>query len=108
MILSSLSDNIVFFYPPSEIHKITDTKNKVRIGGVVEAGSVKYIDDYTIYFVITDSQSRIGIYYDGLIPALFREGQGIVAEGFLNKDKQIFTALKLLTKHDENYTPPVK
>ena len=104
LILRSLSDNIVFFYPPSEIHKISTQDRKVRVGGLVKSGSISQLTGDTISFIITDDASELMITYRGILPALFREKQGIVAEGQL-VSKELFVASKLLTKHDENYRP---
>jgi cytochrome c-type biogenesis protein CcmE len=105
LILSNLNNNIVFFYPPSEVHKIKNLQNKVRIGGIVKSGSVIHDENGMIYFTLTDSSQELNVKYKGILPALFREGQGIVAEGKLVSEKMM-TASKLLTKHDENYMPP--
>lgn len=104
IILSNLRDNIVFFYTPSEINKIA-TNQQVRIGGLVKANSIQKLSANKISFIITDHHHEIEIIYSGILPALFREGQGIVAEGALDTNN-IFIASKLLTKHDENYRPP--
>lgn len=104
-ILSSLNDNIVFFHPPAEIHKIQSEHSKVRVGGLVKIGSIKKYDDGKIIFTITDHTADLKIEYKGILPALFREKQGIVAEGKL-VSPNLFVANKLLAKHDENYTPP--
>ena len=104
-ILSNLNDNIVFFHPPSEIHKIQSSTQKVRVGGLVKEGSIFQVTDNKITFSITDNIADLQIEYTGLLPALFREKQGIVAEGKLITPK-LFIANKLLAKHDENYTPP--
>ena len=104
IILSSLNDNIVFFYPPSEISKI-EKNSKVRVGGMVKNGSIIREKDNKIRFIITDYTEELEIIYQGILPALFREGQGIVAEGTLQSTKS-FWAIKLLAKHDENYMPP--
>ncbi|RTK92902.1 MAG: cytochrome c maturation protein CcmE [Rickettsiales bacterium] len=104
IILSNLNDNIVFFYPPSEIDKIKNNVAKVRVGGLVKNDSIKTNLD-VITFTIIDNIKELDIIYKGLLPALFRPGQGIVAEGILNNDG-IFIASKLLAKHDENYMPP--
>lgn len=104
IILSNLNDNIVFFYPPSEISKIKNNFTKVRVGGLVKNDSIKTNLD-VITFTIMDDIKELDIIYKGLLPALFRPGQGIVAEGILNSDG-IFIASKLLAKHDENYMPP--
>ena len=104
IILSSLNDNIVFFYPPSEISKIKEN-TKVRVGGIVKNGSITRETDNKIRFIITDYSEELEIIYQGILPALFREGQGIVAEGTLQPARS-FLAKKLLAKHDENYMPP--
>lgn len=104
-ILSNLNDNIVFFYPPSEISKIENNRGKVRVGGIVKNGSITRETDNKIRFIITDYSEELEIIYQGILPALFREGQGIVAEGNFKLPKS-FLAIKLLAKHDENYMPP--
>jgi len=104
-ILSSLNDNIVFFHPPAEIHKIQPEHRKARVGGLVKTGSIKKYEDGKITFTITDHIAELKIEYKGILPALFRENQGIVAEGKL-VDPNLFIASKLLAKHDENYAPP--
>ena len=104
-ILSSLNDNIVFFHPPAEIHKIQPKHSKVRVGGLVKVGSINKYEDGKIAFTITDHIADLKIEYRGILPALFREKQGIVAEGKL-ANPTLFIANKLLAKHDENYIPP--
>ena len=104
-ILSNLNDNIVFFYPPSEISKIENNRGTVRVGGIVKNGSITRKTDNKIHFIITDYSEELEIIYQGILPALFREGQGIVAEGNFKLPKS-FLAIKLLAKHDENYMPP--
>ena len=105
IILLNFNDNIVFFYPPSEISKIKDQSRKVRVGGIVKNGSI--INNASqISFILTDYMNELSVTYQGLLPALFREGQGIVAEGKLSNDRKSFIAAKLLAKHDENYRPP--
>lgn len=103
IILYNLSQNIVFFYPPSQLETADHTRY-IRVGGFVKQGSVQKLEDGRIKFVITDSIKDLVISYKGMLPALFREGQGIVAEGKL--EGKIFIANELLTKHDENYMPP--
>lgn len=105
VILYNLDENIVFFYPPSEMDKIMAASGKIRVGGLVKEGSIKEIDSITI-FIITDNHMELVIECSADLPALFRENQGIVAEGALDKDRMIFVAKKLLAKHDENYMPP--
>ena len=106
IILSNLNDNIVFFYPPSEIAKIRSKTGKVRVGGLVKKDSIIKLSDKKILFTITDHLADLQVEYQGILPALFRENQGIVAEGILILNTTIFKASKLLTKHDENYMPP--
>ena len=105
LILTAFEDNIVFFYSPTELKNknISDGQN-IRIGGLVEEGSVKKNEGTVILFDVTDLKSTIKVSYNGLLPDLFREGQGIVAEGMLKNG--IFMASNVLAKHDENYMPP--
>lgn len=105
IILSNLSDNIVFFYPPSEIPKTISNTEKIRVGGLVKQGSIQKIASNKILFTVEDNKSELQIEYEGITPALFREKQGIVAEGKFSDD-HLFIASKLLSKHDENYRPP--
>lgn len=103
LMLRSMSDNIVFFYEPSELHK-ADLSKDIRLGGLVEKGSIVKIDAATLEFYLTDYKTKIRARYRGVIPTLFREGQGVVAAGMMHDD--LFVAKELLTKHDENYKPP--
>ena len=103
-ILSNLEDNIVFFYPPSDMEKIMNAKTKIRVGGLVQENSITVLAPNKIRFTITDYKNTLIIEYIGLLPALFREKQGIVAEGIFANG--VFAAKKLLAKHDENYMPP--
>ena len=106
-IISNFRDNIIFFYSPSELDaaKIADQKI-IRVGGMITKNSVKYLPDSVLEFVITDFKSDLKIYYQGIKPNLFREGQGAVAKGVWDKKNNIFIASELLTKHDEKYMPP--
>jgi cytochrome c-type biogenesis protein CcmE len=105
LILQSLKDNVVYFQSPSEIKSlITLNKKKIRVGGMVKEQSV-LINSDEVNFIITDFKNEINVVYSGAVPNLFAEGKGVVAEGFL-KDKNYFTATKILAKHDENYMPP--
>jgi len=104
--LNSLKKNVVYFFSPSEIY---DTPNisfneKIRIGGLVKEESISK-DQTSVKFVITDLKREVVVSYSGLIPNLFAEGKGVIAEGKL-KDKKYFVADKILAKHDENYMPP--
>ena len=106
VILKSLEENVVYFFSPTEIYNKSDISlnKKVRIGGLVKEGSINRQGD-TINFIITDLKNEIVVTYNGLVPNLFSEGKGVVAEGKLN-DKKYFIAYKILAKHDENYMPP--
>jgi cytochrome c-type biogenesis protein CcmE len=105
LVLQSLKENVVYFQSPSEIKSLTEiNKKKIRVGGMVKEKSI-FIDSDKVNFVITDFKNEINVVYKGAVPNLFAEGKGVVAEGFL-KDKNYFTATKILAKHDENYMPP--
>ena len=105
LILQSLKDNVVYFKSPSEIKSLIELdKKKIRVGGMVKEKSI-FINSNQINFIITDFKNEINVIYSGAVPNLFAEGKGVVAEGFL-KDKNYFTATKILAKHDENYMPP--
>lgn len=107
LIFLQFKDNLVFFYTPSELaqHHIAPGKF-VRIGGIVKAGSIiSNSGENTTIFAVTDEVSDLTLHYKGVLPPMFREGQGVVAEGELDK-QGVFTARRLLTKHDENYVPP--
>tara|TARA_B100000586_G_scaffold187924_1_gene138133 strand:+ start:1269 stop:1697 length:429 start_codon:yes stop_codon:yes gene_type:complete len=106
LILKSLENNVVYFFSPTEINEKTDISfnKKIRIGGLVKMNSVKK-NEQIINFIITDLKNEIIVSYNGLVPNLFSEGKGVVAEGKL-KDKKYFIANKILAKHDENYMPP--
>ena len=105
-IFKSLEKNIVYFFSPTEIYNKSDISfNKtIRIGGLVKKNSIKK-DNKFIIFTITDLKNEIIVSYEGIVPNLFSEGKGVVAEGKL-KDKKYFVANKILAKHDENYMPP--
>jgi len=106
LVLFALRDSIVFFYTPSEVaEKHLDAGQRFRLGGLVEDGSVKRSEGTTVSFVVTDKRSTLPVTFTGVLPDLFREGQGVVAEGMLNPDG-VFHADSVLAKHDENYMPP--
>ena len=106
IVLRSLEENVVYFLSPTEIYNKTNiTFDKtIRIGGLVKMNSISK-NETSINFVITDLKKEIVVSYNGLVPNLFSEGKGVVAEGKL-KDKKYFIADKILAKHDENYMPP--
>ena len=104
--LKSLEDNVVYFLSPTEINNKSDISfnKKIRVGGLVKMNSITS-NDTSINFIITDLTKEIFVSYSGLVPNLFSEGKGVIAEGKL-KDKKFFIADKILAKHDENYMPP--
>ena len=105
LVLKSLKENVVYFKSPSDVKLLEEIENKkIRIGGMVKKESIK-ISNNEVYFIITDFKNEINVTYSGVVPNLFSEGKGVVAEGFL-KDRNYFEASKILAKHDENYMPP--
>tara|TARA_B100000035_G_C20647554_1_gene399450 strand:+ start:94 stop:513 length:420 start_codon:yes stop_codon:yes gene_type:complete len=105
LVLKSLEENVVYFQSPSEIKLLAEIKqNKLRVGGMVKKDSIS-IQSKELKFIITDFKNEISVIYSGVIPNLFAEGKGVVAEGYL-KDRNFFLATKILAKHDENYMPP--
>ncbi len=107
LVMTALQDNIVFFRSPSDVvEKKFTAGRRFRIGGLVETGSVKRLPDgISVEFKVTDLKNSVRIAYKGLLPDLFREGQGIVAQGTLRSDG-VFLASEVLAKHDEKYMPP--
>ena len=107
MVLAAFSDNLVFFYGPSDLAaKAIGPGRRIRIGGLVEQQSLKReADGRSVDFRVTDGKTDIVVVYDGALPDLFREGQGVVAEGRLRGDG-VFVATSVLAKHDEKYMPP--
>ena len=110
LILWALRDNIVFFYSPTEIQQKISIKeinemSKLRLGGMVKESSIKQLNDGSINFTITDFNKEMIVFYKGIIPDLFKEEQGVIAEGSVNKEG-MFIANSILAKHDENYMPP--
>ena len=105
LVLKSLEENVVYFQSPTEIQVLSRiNKKKIRVGGMVKDSSI-FIEAKKINFIITDFKNEINVSYSGVLPNLFSEGKGVVAEGYL-KDKNFFLATKILAKHDENYMPP--
>jgi cytochrome c-type biogenesis protein CcmE len=107
LVLSAFRENLVFFYSPSQVVNHEAPQNKAfRIGGLVEVGSLKrQADGVTVTFNVTDTAKVIPVAYKGILPDLFKEGKGVVAQGKLGPDG-VFTAHEVLAKHDENYMPP--
>ena len=105
LILKSLEENVVYFKSPTEITNLSElTNKKVRVGGMVKKNSLE-VNAKEISFVITDFKNEIKVTYSGIVPNLFEEEKGVVAEGFI-QDRKFFVAKKILAKHDENYMPP--
>ena len=105
LVLKSLEENVVYFLSPTEIKNLSKINNKkIRIGGMVKNQSI-IINSNRVIFIVTDFKNEISVSYSGLVPNLFEEGKGVVAEGFL-KDRSFLVADKILAKHDENYMPP--
>ena len=105
LVLKSLEENVVYFKSPTDLKLIGKIdKNKIRIGGMVKENSIQ-ISSKEVNFIITDFENEINVTYSGVLPNLFSEGKGVVAEGYL-KDRSFFEASKILAKHDENYMPP--
>ena len=106
LVLAAFNDNLVFFYSPSDLaEKAVGPERRIRIGGLVEDQSLVHEDGRKVAFRVTDGKSELKVVYDGLLPDLFREGQGVVAEGKLRGDG-VFVASSVLAKHDEKYMPP--
>jgi cytochrome c-type biogenesis protein CcmE len=105
LVLYALSDRIVFFNSPSDIHANAPAPGqRIRLGGLVEEGSVVKGADGSVTFAVTDGAETVPVSYRGILPDLFREGQGVVTEGVLDPGGK-FTADTVLAKHDENYMP---
>ncbi|SEN64064.1 cytochrome c maturation protein CcmE [Nitrosomonas marina] len=106
LVLNAFQSNLVFFFSPTQvIAKEAPIGKNFRIGGLVEEGSVNRGEGTTVKFAITDTSETIQIVYTGILPDLFREGKGVVAQGKLD-DNGTFVADEVLAKHDENYMPP--
>lgn len=107
LVLSAFQQNLVFFYSPTDVLEGKAPQGRsFRIGGMVEVGSIKrQPDGLTVGFVVTDTAKSIPVHYKGILPDLFKEGKGVVAQGKLGSDG-LFKADEVLAKHDENYMPP--
>ena len=107
LVMNAFRSNLVFFFSPTEVHQGTVPQGTAfRIGGLVREGSVvRDTQTLKISFLVTDNARDVPVDYTGLLPDLFREGQGVVAQGKLGADGR-FTATQVLAKHDENYMPP--
>jgi cytochrome c-type biogenesis protein CcmE len=107
LIFKAFNSNMVFFFSPSDIQAKQAPADRVfRLGGLVEQGSLQREDDgLTVHFIVTDNANTIPVTYTGILPDLFREGQGVVAQGKLEANG-VFKASEVLAKHDETYMPP--
>ncbi|GMV46575.1 MAG: hypothetical protein AMXMBFR66_19730 [Pseudomonadota bacterium] len=104
LVLNAFQSNLVFFYSPTQVvAKEAPSGRTFRIGGLVQTGSVK-VDGTQVQFVVTDSAQSVPVRYTGILPDLFKEGKGVVAQGQLQGE--VFVAREVLAKHDENYMPP--
>lgn len=107
LILNAFQSNMVFFYTPTQVEKGEVPKDTgFRVGGLVVPGSIKRQEDgLTVHFEITDTAKNVSVIYKGILPDLFKEGKGVVAQGRMNANG-LFEASEVLAKHDENYMPP--
>jgi cytochrome c-type biogenesis protein CcmE len=104
-VLNAFNSNLVFFFTPTQVLNGEAPRNKTfRIGGMVKAGSLQR-DGTLVSFVVTDTMHDMKVHYSGLLPDLFKEGKGVVAQGKLD-EQGVMTASEVLAKHDENYMPP--
>ncbi|MBA4178120.1 MAG: cytochrome c maturation protein CcmE [Leptothrix sp. (in: Bacteria)] len=104
LVLNAFQSNLVFFYSPTQVAaKEAPSARTFRVGGLVEAGSVR-VEGTKVQFVITDTAQKVPVRYEGILPDLFKEGKGVVAQGQLQGE--VFVAREVLAKHDENYMPP--
>ena len=102
LVLIALDENIIYFYSPSEVNQ-SEAATLLRVGGLVQDGSLKIDSDLGIKFIIEDNIAEVSVIYNGILPDLFREGQGVIAEGkFIDN---FFIANEIVAKHDENYMP---
>ena len=102
LVLIALDENIIYFYSPSEVNQ-SEAATVLRVGGLVKDGSLKIDSDLGIKFIIEDNIAEVSVIYNGILPDLFREGQGVIAEGkFIDN---LFIANEIVAKHDENYMP---
>ena len=106
LVLNALDSNLSYFFSPTEVAENKAPKDHVyRLGGLVEGGSVQRGQELTVRFVVTDNANRVNVEYTGILPDLFQEGQGVIAQGRMGPNG-VFVADEVLAKHDENYMPP--
>jgi cytochrome c-type biogenesis protein CcmE len=106
LVLNALDSNLSYFFSPTEVAENKAPKDHVfRLGGLVEEGSVQRGKELTVRFVVTDNANKVNVAYTGILPDLFKEGQGVIAQGKMGPEG-VFVADQVLAKHDENYMPP--
>ena len=106
LVLRALDSSLSYFFSPTEVAEGKSPENHIfRLGGLVEAGSVQRGEELTVRFVVTDNANQINVAYAGILPDLFKEGQGVIAQGKMG-EQGVFVAQEVLAKHDENYMPP--
>ena len=106
LVLNALDSNLSYFFSPSEVAQNKAPGNHVfRLGGLVETGSLRRGEELTVRFAVTDNANRVNVEYTGILPDLFQEGQGVIAQGRMG-NSGVFVADEVLAKHDENYMPP--
>lgn len=106
MVIQALGSNLSYFYSPTEVTEHKNPKDRVfRMGGLVKPGSLQRGQELTVRFVVTDNAKEVNVQYTGILPDLFKEGQGVIAQGKMNSEGE-FVADEVLAKHDENYMPP--
>ena len=106
LVLNALDSNLSYFFSPTEVAQNKTPENHVfRLGGLVETGSLRRGEELTVRFVVTDNANRVNVEYTGILPDLFQEGQGVIAQGRMG-NSGVFVADEVLAKHDENYMPP--
>ena len=106
LVLNALDSNLSYFFSPTEVTQKKAPEGHVfRLGGLVETGSLRRGEELTVRFVVTDNANRVNVEYTGILPDLFQEGQGVIAQGRMG-GSGVFVADEVLAKHDENYMPP--
>ncbi len=106
LVLNALDSNLSYFFSPTEVTQNKAPDNHVfRLGGLVETGSLRRGEELTVRFAVTDNANRVNVEYTGILPDLFQEGQGVIAQGRMG-GSGVFVADEVLAKHDENYMPP--
>lgn len=108
LVLYALKQNISLYLTPAELlaSPPATQQGAIRLGGLVMRGSVKRMAGLKLQFSVTDFKQQLAVEYEGVLPTLFREGQGVVMDGYYHPERQLFVATRVLAKHDENYRPP--